>query len=84
MTEREAIEQIEMIGKFVGYDNSPMVKRIQDALALAKQALENDAKRKELIKGCENTMNDFQYASENYRYYRDLVDALEYCEVDHG
>ena len=75
-----------MIGKFIGYDNSPMVRRMQEAIALAKQALENDAKRKELIMECESKIKE----ATKWKDYQELfpnkimIEHLKKCEVDNG
>ena len=75
--EREAIETLKMhMKKFVRYP------KYKESVDLAIKALEINQKRLELIEKYVLTRDMFEYASANYRYWYDLIDALEACEDD--
>jgi len=80
MTNKEAVERIVLMKKFLGFpgdDNSVILK----ALDLAIEALLINQKRLELISKYKKEQDEYSYATEKYRYWRDAAEYLEECEV---
>ena len=84
MNGKEAIERLKGLlemGECCNQDVSIEGKDMQ-ALDLGIKAIEINQKRLELIEKYVLTRDMFEYASANYRYWYDLIDALEACEDD--
>ena len=82
MTNKEAVERIVLMKKFLGFpgdDNSVILK----ALDLAIEALLINQKRLELISKYKKEQDEYAYATEKYRYWRDAAEYLEECVVIH-